>query len=141
MPHRAKGLVMVVDDDPVAGEAMTQQLRDRGYHAAWAANGDSALARLKVTPTYGLILDHYMPGLDGLGLLRRLRGVEAYRRLPVVMLTAAAGGEADALRGELAALPPAALVRKPAEIGDVLAVLEDVAGATPLAVGRREVLT
>ena len=61
-----------------------------------AADGEQALQAARAEPAPGLVLlDIRMPRLDGLGALRALRGDEATRHLPVVMMTASRGMSAS----------------------------------------------
>ena len=56
-----------------------------------AADGPSALALLRHAAIDAVLLDVMMPGMDGFGVLRRIRADDQYRDLPVIMLTAKAG--------------------------------------------------
>ncbi|WP_438944022.1 response regulator transcription factor [Nocardia blacklockiae] len=78
--------VLVVDDEPMIVELLTVSLRYQGFEVAAAANGAEGLDRARVFRPDALIVDVMMPGMDGFGLLRRLRadGIDA----PVLFLTA-----------------------------------------------------
>ncbi|MBF6332653.1 response regulator transcription factor [Nocardia transvalensis] len=78
--------VLVVDDEPMIVELLSVSLRYQGFEVATASNGAEGLDKAKVFRPDALIVDVMMPGMDGFGLLRRLRadGVDA----PVLFLTA-----------------------------------------------------
>ena len=81
--------VLIADDDPVQRRLLEAMVRRFGYAAEMVDNGEAALARLDSTDPVAidlLILDLMMPGLDGMGVLRRLaeRGIA----LPVIVQTA-----------------------------------------------------
>nr|WP_280273641.1 response regulator transcription factor [Nocardia wallacei] len=78
--------VLVVDDEPMIVELLTVSLRYQGFEVAAAGNGAEGLDRARVFRPDALIVDVMMPGMDGFGLLRRLRadGIDA----PVLFLTA-----------------------------------------------------
>ncbi|ATL65437.1 response regulator transcription factor [Nocardia terpenica] len=78
--------VLVVDDEPMIVELLSVSLRYQGFEVATAANGAEGLDRAKTFRPDALIVDVMMPGMDGFGLLRRLRadGIDA----PVLFLTA-----------------------------------------------------
>ncbi|MBB5913203.1 two-component system OmpR family response regulator [Nocardia transvalensis] len=78
--------VLVVDDEPMIVELLTVSLRYQGFEVASAANGAEGLDRARAFRPDALIVDVMMPGMDGFGLLRRLRadGIDA----PVLFLTA-----------------------------------------------------
>lgn len=78
--------VLVVDDEAMIVELLTVSLRFQGFAVASASDGAQALDVARSFRPDALIVDVMMPGMDGFGLLRRLRadGVDA----PVLFLTA-----------------------------------------------------
>lgn len=78
--------ILVVDDEPMIVELLSVSLRYQGFEVATAGSGTAGLDRAKVFRPDALIVDVMMPGMDGFGLLRRLRadGIDA----PVLFLTA-----------------------------------------------------
>jgi two-component system OmpR family response regulator len=78
--------ILVVDDEPMIVELLSVSLRYQGFEVAAAANGAEGLDKAKTFRPDALIVDVMMPGMDGFGLLRRLRadGIES----PVLFLTA-----------------------------------------------------
>jgi len=90
-PHR----ILVVDDEPYNLEIIAEYLADEGHALRMAADGEEAWAIL-AEPGQGfdlLILDRMMPRLDGIGLLRRMKGEPRFARIPVILQTAAAAPE------------------------------------------------
>ncbi len=88
--------ILVVEDDPDLAFGLEFNLRHEGYDVALAADGPTGLAAATGEPPDLLVLDVMLPGLDGFGVLERLR--TAGLDLPVLMLTARAD-EADKVRG------------------------------------------
>lgn len=78
--------VLVVDDERAVREALDRALRTHGYDVSTAEHGLAALEAIREGEPDLVILDVMMPGLDGLGLCRRLR--QDHLELPVLMLTA-----------------------------------------------------
>jgi len=78
--------VLVVDDEPNIVELLSASLRFAGFEVATAANGLAALELARSFRPDLLVLDVMMPGLDGFGVVRRLRSEGS--RTPVVFLTA-----------------------------------------------------
>ncbi|GAF49556.1 two-component system OmpR family response regulator [Rhodococcus wratislaviensis] len=78
--------VLVVDDEPNILELLSVSLRFQGFEVATAPTGAEGLDTARTFRPDAVILDVMMPGMDGFGLLKRLRadGVDA----PVLFLTA-----------------------------------------------------
>ncbi|ETD32879.1 transcriptional regulator [Williamsia sp. D3] len=78
--------MLVVDDEPNILELLSVSLKFQGFDVRTAPDGPRAIDRARTFRPDALILDVMMPGMDGFGLLRRLRadGVEA----PALFLTA-----------------------------------------------------
>jgi two-component system response regulator QseB len=81
--------VLIVEDDPLLGDALAAGLRQQGHAADWFRDGRSADAALATAPYDAMVLDLGLPGGDGLDWLAqwRRRGVA----LPVLVLTARDG--------------------------------------------------
>ncbi|WP_413229905.1 response regulator transcription factor [Kitasatospora purpeofusca] len=94
----AAGRVLVIDDDPTVAEVVAGYLARAGHHVDHAADGPQGLALARAHRPDLVVLDLMLPGIDGLEVLRRLRGHDAGAQLPVVMLTAR-GDEADRILG------------------------------------------
>ena len=78
--------VLVVDDDPPLADSLRRALVYGGYRVTVAATGPAALDAVAVERPDLVVLDRMLPGLDGVGVCRRLRATD--RDLPVLMLTA-----------------------------------------------------
>src|ERR1700758_2777878 len=79
--------ILIVDDEPYVRTVMAAMLEKSSYSPVLAANGLEAIQHLVNDPPYDLILsDIMMNGLDGIGLLERVREVQP--DTPIVMVTA-----------------------------------------------------
>jgi two-component system nitrogen regulation response regulator NtrX len=65
--------ILIVDDEPGVRSALGGVLRDEGYTVEAVESGEACLARLVEQPFDVVLLDVWMPGLDGLDTLQRLR--------------------------------------------------------------------
>jgi DNA-binding response OmpR family regulator len=91
-------VVLVADDDPDILNLVTLRLERDGYEVVRAQDGQVAVDRaFERTPDLALI-DVSMPKLDGYQVTERLRGNDATRRTPIILLTARVQ-EADVARG------------------------------------------
>jgi DNA-binding response OmpR family regulator len=65
--------IMVVDDEPMVRNLLSQFLTLRGYRVCPAKDGPDALSLLKQEHPQLVVLDVYMPGMNGVDVLRQLR--------------------------------------------------------------------
>ena len=77
--------LLVVEDDPVINQALTDRLLAEGFHVVRAADGPGAVAAFTEHAPDLVLLDVMLPGFDGLEVCRR---IQAERPVPVLMLTA-----------------------------------------------------
>ncbi|WP_341678338.1 response regulator [Niveibacterium sp. SC-1] len=89
----SKPKILVVDDEPVNLEIVSEVLTDLDCSLQTAASGQAALDRLAAEDFDLVLLDRMMPGMDGMAVLRAMKADERLRRLPVIMQTAAAAPE------------------------------------------------
>ncbi|HEY3999011.1 MAG TPA: response regulator [Candidatus Xenobia bacterium] len=80
--------ILVVDDDPSVVNALTQLLSTHGYQTLRAYDGIEAVVKSRDEGPDLIILDVYMPHMNGLEVIRRLRGREDTARIPIILLTA-----------------------------------------------------
>lgn len=80
--------VLVVDDDPSVVNALSQLLGTHGYQTIKAYDGIEAVVKTRDELPDLVILDVYMPNMNGLEVIRRLRNREDTAQIPVIVLTA-----------------------------------------------------
>lgn len=78
--------VLVVEDDPLLGRGVQAGLEQAGFAADWVRDGIAGEAALEADDYAAIVLDLGLPRLEGLALLRRLRGKG--NRIPVLILSA-----------------------------------------------------
>jgi len=88
--------ILLVEDDPMIGEAVSTALKDAAYAVDWVRDGNTATQALDTTEHQAVLLDLGLPGRDGLDVLYRLR--QAGKILPVIIVTARDSVE-DRIRG------------------------------------------
>src|SRR5215468_7361571 len=84
--------ILIADDDAVQRRLVENMVQKCGYQAVLADSGDTAIAMLtgpEVPAIDEVVLDLVMPGLDGMGVLDRIR--EAGLAIPVIVQTAHGG--------------------------------------------------
>ncbi len=83
--------ILIVDDSDTIRRFMTITLRAAGFQVCVAGDGMEALEKLTETPADLIITDLNMPIMDGYELVRALRADDAYRDVPVIVLSSLAG--------------------------------------------------
>jgi two-component system, OmpR family, KDP operon response regulator KdpE len=76
--------VLIVDDEPQIARALRVALSSRGYEVQTAGNGETALDLIASAPPDVILLDLGLPGIDGVEVVRRLRG---WSRVPVIVVS------------------------------------------------------
>lgn len=79
--------LLIVDDSASIRQLVTFTLKDAGYDVLVAEHGKNAIAKLTDTPVDMVITDLNMPEMDGIELIRQMRGMPSHRFTPIVMLT------------------------------------------------------
>jgi signal transduction histidine kinase len=94
-PHvqTTSGSILLADDNADMRQYVRRLLGDN-YQVRAVSNGIEALASIRSTTPDLVLTDVMMPGLDGFGLLRELRGAESTKTIPVILLSARAGEDA-----------------------------------------------
>jgi DNA-binding response OmpR family regulator len=84
------GTVLVVDDDPVIVNLLRVNFEIEGYEVLTATAGEAGLAQARTGLPDVIVLDVMMPGMDGIEVAQRLRGDDATRHIPIILLSAKA---------------------------------------------------
>ena len=80
--------ILVVDDSESIREVVSFTLENEGYKVLLAVDGKDALSHLQNGSAINLIItDLHMPELDGIGLIKEVRQMSDYERVPILFLT------------------------------------------------------
>ena len=79
--------IVIVEDDTITAKIYRTTLEKAGFAVETAANGQAALARLNEVAPDGLLVDLMMPGVSGIELLKRIRAMPQFEKLPVICYT------------------------------------------------------
>jgi two-component system, OmpR family, response regulator MprA len=91
----AASRILVVEDDGRLAATLERVLMAEGHEVELAGDGMEALRRAREHPPDLVVLDIMLPGLDGIGVCRRLRATSQF---PILLLTAL-GGTEERVRG------------------------------------------
>jgi two-component system phosphate regulon response regulator PhoB len=84
----AEQRIVLVEDDPDLATSLGFALEKEGFVVTHYTTGYAGLSGILDAPPDLVLLDLNLPDLDGLAVCRELRGTEAVRDLPIIMLTA-----------------------------------------------------
>jgi len=127
------GRVLVVDDEQLVARVLTRVLESAGYEVHTCFDGASALDCIRDASFDVVLSDVSMPGLDGVDLLRAVRGTDL--DLPVVLITGT-----PSMDSALGAVEYGALryLQKPVETAVLCDTIERAVGLRRVALLRRE---
>jgi PAS domain S-box-containing protein len=87
-PHGAHAPVLIVEDEPDVRDLLRRIVEAEGYRVVEAENGGTGMARVAEETPCLILLDLMMPEVDGFAFLDALRGTDAGRAVPVIVITA-----------------------------------------------------
>jgi CheY-like chemotaxis protein len=123
--------ILIVDDEFGLAETVGDVLTTMGYAVTTALNGKMALACIRETRPDAILLDMMMPVMSGPEMLVQLRADDAYREIPVILMSAAAP---SSLVAELRPMITDFL-QKPFTFEQLLAALQKAIGPLIVATG------
>ena len=111
--------ILAIEDDAATADAFRAVLEDDGHEVRVAGDGRKALAELASFQPDVVILDLMLPALSGHALLRYLRELPEYRRIPILVVSGAVPTlqRLDDVQGVL---------RKPFELTELLSLIGQV---------------
>lgn len=80
--------ILIIDDEPHIVELIRYNLESSGYAPLEAYSGPEGLEAARREQPDLILLDLMLPGMDGLEIMRQLRGDEKLKSVPIIMLTA-----------------------------------------------------
>lgn len=110
--------ILVVDDEEVNLQILTQILTSQKYRVAKARDGRDALDYLEKNAADMVLLDIVMPGPSGLEVLKTIRRTRSLGQLPVIMLT---GKDTEGDVSEAFSLGANDYITKPIDIAALIA--------------------
>jgi DNA-binding NtrC family response regulator len=115
----SKGIIHLIDDEPVIHDVLGQLLTSEGYEVEISASGEEALEKFPSQSFDVILLDLLMPGMDGIEVLRRIKKVDPLA--PVIIITAYGSVESAIAAMKIGALD---YVQKPFKHDDLLLAIE-----------------
>ena len=116
---------MTADDSASVRQMVVFTLKQNGYEVIEAVDGKDALTKLGSQKVDMLLTDLNMPNLDGIGLIKGVRGGTLNRMIPIVMLTTESQ---ESRKAEGKAAGATGWIIKPFKPEQLIAVIKKVLG-------------
>ena len=115
----SKGVIHVIDDEPVIHDVLNQLLTSEGYEVESSSSGEEGLEKFSPQSTDVVLLDLLMPGMDGIEVLRRLRKIDPAAAVIIITAYGSVESAIDAMK--IGALD---YIQKPFKHDDLLLTIE-----------------
>ena len=117
--------ILAVDDSPSIRNMVAFTLKSAGYEVVEAVDGQDGLDKAKGKRVNLILTDQNMPRMDGLSLIKSLRGMPQYRAVPILMLTTESS---DAMKSQGRAAGATGWLVKPFDPQKLIEVVKKVIG-------------
>lgn len=79
--------VLIVEDEELIGNLLQKKMRQEGYYASVAIDGEAALKQIRQEKPDIVLLDIVLPRLNGFEVLSELKKDEELRKIPVIIIS------------------------------------------------------
>ena len=117
--------ILTVDDSASIRQMVAFTLKSSGYTVIEASDGQEGLDKAKASAVDMVLTDQNMPKMDGLTLIKNLRGLPQYKTAPILMLTTESS---DAMKTQGKAAGATGWLVKPFDPQKLLEVVKKVIG-------------
>ncbi|MBK7646656.1 MAG: response regulator [Betaproteobacteria bacterium] len=117
--------VLAVDDSASIRQMVSFTLKSAGYEVIEAVDGQDGLDKAKAKSVNLILTDQNMPRMDGLTLIKNLRGLPQYASTPILMLTTESS---DAMKSQGRAAGATGWLVKPFDPQKLIEVVRKVIG-------------
>ena len=120
-----KKRILAVDDSPSVRQMVKLTLSGAGYDIVEAGDGAEGLSKARASTLDMVVTDLNMPVMNGLGLIRELRKLPAYRGVPILFLTTESDPE---MKQQAKAAGATGWITKPFQQDQLVAIVKKVLG-------------
>lgn len=117
--------ILAVDDSASIRQMVSFTLRSAGYNVVEASDGQEGLERARDAGVNLVLTDQNMPRMDGISMIKSLRGMPQYQNVPILVLTTESS---DALKQQARAAGATGWLVKPFDPKRLVDVLHKVLG-------------
>ncbi|MCK5044735.1 response regulator [Candidatus Parcubacteria bacterium] len=79
--------ILLIEDDPFLIDIYSTKLKELSFNVSVANNGDEVFEKLEEEEIELFILDIVLPNLDGWTILKKIKEIERFENIPVVILS------------------------------------------------------
>ncbi len=119
-----KRTVLIVDDEPDVCAYLSALLEDNGFRTVLAKDGEEAMAAVKRGAPDLITLDISMPEKSGVRFYREIRESEAWKKIPVVIVTGVSGDFERFISTRRQVPPPDGYMQKPIDPKQMLELVK-----------------
>ncbi|MBL8078984.1 MAG: response regulator [Anaerolineales bacterium] len=83
-----KGTILYVEDNPDNRSLIRRVLNSEGYAVVEAINAAQAISKLETEAIDLILMDINMPDMDGYTLTAKIKGIQEFKKIPIVAVTA-----------------------------------------------------
>ena len=117
--------ILSIDDSPSIRQMVSFTLNSAGYEVIEATDGQDGWEKAQAQVVDLVLTDQNMPRMDGLSLIKNLRALAAYTKVPILMLTTESG---EAIKAQGKAAGATGWLVKPFDPQKLLEVVKKVMG-------------
>jgi two-component system response regulator PilR (NtrC family) len=94
----SKGLIHVIDDEPIIHDVLNQLLTSEGYDVELSLSGEEALRKVEAQAFDLTLLDLLLPGMDGIAVLRGIRKIQPQAEIIIITAYASVESAIEAMK-------------------------------------------
>jgi DNA-binding NtrC family response regulator len=94
----SKGLIHVIDDEPIIQDVLNQLLTSEGYDVELSLSGEEALRKVEAQAFDLTLLDLLLPGIDGIAVLRGIRKIQPQAEIIIITAYASVESAIEAMK-------------------------------------------
>ncbi len=126
MIENKKTKILLVEDDAIISKVYADELKDAGFQVIIALNGQDGLKLALQEKPDLILLDIIMPIMDGLAMMKELRGKNLYgKNVPIILLTNLSPDEERIMQAIVESEPAYYLIKSDWDLSQVLEKIKE----------------
>lgn len=126
-----KKIILIVEDETAMINLLTDTLKEHGFDTIKAENGEEGLSLALEKHPHLILLDIFMPKMNGLELMDKLRKNEWGKTVPVVILTNISPDNDETLQAIIQNKPAYYLMKADIQLTDIVEKIKEILETSP----------